>query len=364
MRVLITNNTLAERSGTTLYVRDLAERLLARGDTPLVYSPQPGEIARELGDAGVEVVADLRKLSAAPDLVHGHHEIPTMTALLAFPGVPGLFVCHDPRHHSDIPPTSFPRLHRYVAVNYYCRERFIAHGIAEARICVVHNGVDLRRFQPRPPLPERPRRALVFSNYASDGTQLPAVREACARAGLSLDVVGAAAGSPSARPEAMLGQYDLVLATGRSAVEAAAVGTAVVVCDSFSAGPLVTSDNLDAVWRLDSRSEHRWLQPLGADVILREIARYDARDAAEVSRRVRQWADLDGVVQQLVAVYHEVLAEQAAARGLAAEEAAAAAAYRRRSRGRRLRFRLKLVPGLGPWLLAIKQKIAPYRPRP
>ena len=352
---------MAERSGTTLYVRDLAERLLARGDTPLVYTPQPGEVARELEQAGVDVVTDPRKLSTTPDLIHGHHEIPTMEALLSFPGVPGLFVCHDPKHHSDIPP-AFPRIRRYVAVDYYCRERFVAHGIAEERIRVVPNGVDLRRFQPRPPLPERPRRALVFSNHASEQTHLPAVREACVQAGLSLDVIGAATGTPCARPETVLGQYDLVFATGRSAVEAAAVGTAVILCDGRGAGPLATSDNLDALRRLDSRTRHRWHQPLRGDVILREIARYDARDAAEVSRRVRQWADLDGVVQQLVAIYHDVLSEHAATRGLAAEETAAAAAYRRSSRSRRLRYRLKLVPGLGGWLLAVKQKVAPYRP--
>ena len=342
-------------------MRDLAERLLARGDTPLVYTPEPGEIAQELRRSGVEVAVDPRKLSAKPDLIHGHHEIPAMKALLYFRGVPGLFVCHDRRHHSDIPP-AFPRICRYVAVDYYCRERLIEHGIAEERIRIVPNGVDLARFRPRDPLPERPRRALVFSNNASERAYLSVVREACARAGLSLDVIGAAAGTPCERPETVLGQYDIVFAKGRSAVEAAAVGTAVVLLYAHDAGPLVTSGNLDGLRRLDGRTKHLWQRPLDSEVIAGEIARYDARDAAEVSRRVRRWADLDGVVRQLVMIYHEVLTEHARADGCDVEETAAATAYRRRSRGRRLRDRTKRVPGLGPLLLAVKQKIAPYRP--
>lgn len=42
MRVLITNNTLAGRAGSELYVRDLALALLRRGHTPLAYSTNLG----------------------------------------------------------------------------------------------------------------------------------------------------------------------------------------------------------------------------------------------------------------------------------------------------------------------------------
>jgi hypothetical protein len=38
-------------------------------------------------------------------------------------------------------------------------------------------------------------------------------------------------GSINAKPEEILGGYDLVFAKARSAIEAMAVGTAVVICD-------------------------------------------------------------------------------------------------------------------------------------
>ena len=48
MRILITNNTLAHRAGTELWVRDVSLRLLERGHSPIAYSRQLGEVAAEL----------------------------------------------------------------------------------------------------------------------------------------------------------------------------------------------------------------------------------------------------------------------------------------------------------------------------
>src|SRR5205809_375952 len=48
LRILITNNSLAMRAGSELYVRDLATALLARGLTPIAYSTELGDVAREL----------------------------------------------------------------------------------------------------------------------------------------------------------------------------------------------------------------------------------------------------------------------------------------------------------------------------
>src|SRR5690606_10549363 len=117
----------------------------------------------------------------------------------------------------------------------------------EARVHLRPNAVDLARFRARGPLPLRPARALLFSNYAREDTHLPVVREACARAGLPRDVIGAGAGRAVAAPETILGDYDLVFAKGRSALEALAVGAAVVLCDFRGIGPMVTSANLDAL---------------------------------------------------------------------------------------------------------------------
>jgi hypothetical protein len=356
LRVLITNHTLAARQGTELYVRDLATALLARGHTPVAFSTVLGDVARELRAATVPVIDRLERMAEPPDIIHGHHYPETLAALLHFPGVPAVYVCHNWAAWTDEPP-KFPRVLRYVAVDHTCRDRLaLEHGIPAEKLRVRLNFVDLSRFKPRPPLPARPRRALVFSNYASDETHLRPIREACARAGLELDAVGLGVGNASAEPEALLGNYEIVFAKGRAAIEAMAVGAAVVVCDAKGLGPMVTAAEFDRLRALNFGV--RTLRgPLDPELIAREVARYDPRDAAEVSRRVRAVAGRELAVDGMVALYEEVIAEYAARGGDDARaEGRAAADYILRLKSQfnsevaataRLRERLQRIPLVG-----------------
>lgn len=372
MRILLTNHTLDARAGTELYIRDLAISLLKRGHTPIVYSTEHGAVAQELRAATVPVVEHLDALGAPPDLIHGQHHVETMTALLYFPRVPAVFFCHGWLPWEETPPR-FPRILRYVAVDDTCRDRLIhEHGIAEERTRVILNFVDLERFVPRSPLPAKPQRALVFSNYASEQNYTGAVREACAQSGIALDVVGLKAGNASSQPEKMLGQYDLVFAKARCALEALAVGTAVVLCDQAGTGPMVTTGELERLRRLNFGI--RTLQErIDVNVLKREIARYDSEDAAEVSRRIRAASGREAAVDEILALYEEVLAEHSALKRTdEAAEGRAAAAYLRwlsidirqrneafsRSTVNRLRNRLLRLPLIGKLSRAVARKVA------
>src|SRR5947208_7620727 len=116
LRVLITNLRMDQRTGTEMYVRDLALSLLAHGHTPIVYSPLPGQPAQELRNRTIPVVDDLDSLGDDPDVIHGHHAPTLLTALVRFPGVPAVSVCHDFNAWHDCP-LPHPRIRRYVAVD-------------------------------------------------------------------------------------------------------------------------------------------------------------------------------------------------------------------------------------------------------
>ena len=306
LRILITNHFLRGRTGSELYVCELATSLLRRGHTPIVYSPQLGPTARELRKTTVPVVDNLDAVGSPPDLIHGQHHVETMSALLRFPNTPAVFFCHGWLPWEETPP-QHPRILRYVAVDDTCFDRLVSEsGIPVDRVSVILNSVDLEQFVPRAPLPPKPARALVFSNGASESTHLGAVREACLRSGLTLDVIGADAGNVSTRPQEVLGQYDIVFAKARCALEAMAVGSAVVLCDITGAGPMVSTGEFDKLRRLNfgirtlSRS-------IDAGVLEKEIARYDARDASEVSQRIRASAGRDAAIDQILALYQEVV---------------------------------------------------------
>ena len=297
MRILIANVTLATRTGTETAARDLAVGLRAAGHEPIVYSRSLGDIANEIRARGIRVVSDLSSLSDAPDIVHGNHHVETMEALLHFPATVGVFVCHDRTAPWSAPPC-LSRIRHYVAVDHRCLERLTGdYGIPQHLTRVIFNSVDTDRFVRRSFLQarlrprRRPRRALVFSNYAGPGTHLDAIEEACAALKIPLDVIGEGSGRGCARPEEMLTGYDLVFAKARCALEAMASGAAVVLCDTTGLGPMVTLSNVESLryWNFGRRTLR---DPLEPEQIIAHVNRYDAEDAVAVSEYVRKHASL------------------------------------------------------------------------
>lgn len=308
MRILLTNNTLGPRAGSECYLRDVALRLRRRGHDPIAYSRVLGDVADELRRATIPVVDDLGKLGSPPDVIHGQHHLETMTAALRFPQVPVISFCHGWLPWEEMPARA-PNVVRYVAVDETCRDRLVSEeGIAPRTIDLVYNFVDLERFEQGPELPRRPRRALVFSNQASERSYLPVLREACARHGLTLDAIGSGT-APSASPEDVLPRYDIVFAKARAALEAMAVGRAVVLCDQVGLGEMVTSASFDG-HRRRNFGIRSLSKRLSVDAVLAELERYDADDAARVSARIRSEASLDDTMLALEGIY-----ERAAAAG-------------------------------------------------
>lgn len=308
MKVLLTNSTLATRTGTEIVTRDLALGLARAGHQACVFTPFPGDVAGEILAAGVPVVSRLDDVPFRPDIIHGHHHVETTLALVHFRTVPAIFVCHDRLNWPDAP----PRMHAvryYVAVDRNCLERLVLEaGIPLERTRLILNAVDLRRFTPRPPLPGKPARALVFSNYATEGADLETLRQVCSEAGMELAVAGRGVGAQADRPERLLGDYDLVFAKARCALEALAAGCAVILCDRQGLGPMVTSAQLQELreWNLGMRCLQR---PLTPDAVRREIAQYDRVDAARVTKLVRAGASLDRAVADYVKLYRRARAE-------------------------------------------------------
>ena len=311
MRILLTNGSLAQFAGTELYTRDVALELRRQGHEPSVFSPLPGPVADQLRDATIPVALRVEQLGVRPDVIHGQHHVVTMSALLAFPGVPAVSVCHGWRPWEEAAPL-FPRVRRYVAVDEATRDRLVSEcGVPEARARIVPNFVDLERFRlAARTLPDRPRRALLFSNYATEGSALlTAARNACQSTGCSLCVIGARIGTATAQPECELARFDVVFAQGRSALEALAVGSAVIVASSRGLGPLVTSWNLDAL-RRENFGSRSLCHTVTAAALLDQLDRFDADDARVVTQKVRNGAGAATAVAALVDIYGEAIAEQ------------------------------------------------------
>ncbi|MEP7159184.1 MAG: glycosyltransferase [Chloroflexota bacterium] len=308
MRVLLTNARLEYRYGSETYLLDVARWLRDQGHEAIAYSARLGDFAQAIRREGIVVFDDPAKVGDPPAVIHAHHHLATITALTAFPGVPAVAVCHGWLPWEEAP-VVHPQIRRYVAVSQLTRERVMSAGVAPNRVRVIPNFVDISRFEPRSKLPPRPRKALLFSNHAIPGAPwVEDLREACSERGISLDIVGMSAGNPIDAPEKVLGEYDLVFARGRAALEAMASGVAVITCDIEGLASFVSPQAFDdlrdgnfGVQVLTRRNERALL---GA-----EIDRYDRTLAEEASHLVRTTLARDVVLPRLLDTYHEAIAE-------------------------------------------------------
>lgn len=316
--MLITNLFVANYSGSETVVELLADALCRAGHAPMIFAPTLGPQAERMQARGHIIVDRLAQLPERPDVLHLQHITPALMAMAAFPDVPAVFSCHSATIEIEAP-RPHPQIRRYVAVDDLCRALCAKRNIPADRLSVILNAVDLTRFAARPPLPLRPKTALMLTKTWK---QQSLVRAACARAGLTLDELGPGVRETSDQIEKVLPRYDIVFATARMALEAASVGCAVVVADGRGFAGMLRDENLTA-WRRLNFGAGLLTAPVTAAALDAAIAAYDPVDAAEVCARLRTEASADDYAVAYLDLYNAAIAEGSAQ----APHAAATAAW-------------------------------------
>ena len=299
LHILLAMCYLLHRTGAEMFTRDLAVWLRRRGHAVTIFATAFGDMANELRFASIACVTDLADMAARPDVIVGNTHQETVRALLHFHDVPVITICHD-RSDDHGRPAQFAQVVRHVAVDENCAERLVHEfGIARERIELIQNGVDLARFPRRAALPQRPRTALVFSNYASHNAQLEEIRAACVQRGLSLDVIGSGTGNHLPDPADALGRYDIVFGKGRCATEALCTGNAVVALDpAWGMGEMVTAATIAHARRWNF-GRALLIRPITRESVGAELDRYDAEDAASSGEWMRTHGSLDATLGAL-----------------------------------------------------------------
>lgn len=304
VRVLITNMRMAGFSGSEVAAELAADGLRRAGHEPVLYAPALGEQAERMRVRGHVVADRLSAIPFRPDVIHAQHSSPTLMAMTAFPDVPVVHVCHSARFAQEAP-IIHPQVRRFVAVDELCRQRCLADGAPADRLSIVQNPVDLLRFVERPPLPDKPKKALLLTKTRE---QRQAVVVACKARRIEFDELGSAVGKVNPSLETVLPQYDVVFATARMALEAAAVGCAVIVADGRGLKGMLTS-KVWPEWRRQNLGAALLSRPVTPEALIEALDAYDADDAAQVMRQVRADADLTGYVAEMTALYRAVIEE-------------------------------------------------------
>jgi hypothetical protein len=240
MRVVIGTQQLVIPGGTETQAITVARELQRLGHEVVLTAEELGAPAEHAMAQGIRVVRSDGELPSACEAVIAHDA--TMTAVLAarYPEARLVYVAHSDLSDHQLPPL----VPGVVDAVVTCSDRFAARIRAlplDVPIIRMREPIDTSRFHEFGPLPERPRRALILSNYLH-GERRRALVEAWEGMGVECASVGAPTGM-SGDPRGAIQEADIVVAKARAALEAMCCGRAVYLYDQFGGDGWVTPDN-------------------------------------------------------------------------------------------------------------------------
>src|SRR5690242_2128405 len=294
MKILITNNTLANLGGSEWVAIELAKTLISRGHEVAACSSQIGEAGSLLRGMSVPTIPDPLDSPFKPDVIHGQHHLDTMRALCAFPDVPAIYHCHGYVPWVEDPPRH-PRILYYAGMCSSISKRIcLLLSLADQKVHTVPNWVDLGRFRFVRTPAQTPQKALLYlRSFDRNGWHASQLRKGFETMGIKLDLW--LPQGDTLAPEIVLPEYDIVLASGRSAIEAMASGCAVLPISPSSCLDLIDSSNFD-LFQSQNFSPKLSAGHFNAQVIINAISSYDPARVAAVTALVRSKCTLEAAI--------------------------------------------------------------------
>jgi len=307
MKILITNNTLANLGGSEWVAIELAKTLTSRGHDVVACSSQIGEAGSLLRGMSVLTIPDPLDSPFKPDVIHGQHHLDTMRALCAFPEVPAIYYCHGYVPWVEDPPVH-PRILYYAGMSSSISKRIcLLLALTDEKVRTVPNWVDLGRFRFVRNPAQKPQKALLYlRGFDRNGWHASQLCQAFETMGIKLDL-WLPQGDTRA-PEVALPEYDIVLASGRSAIEAMASGCAVLPISPSSCLDLVDLSNFD-LFQSQNFSPKLSGGHFNAQAIMNAISSYDPAHVAAVTALVRSKWTLEAAIDVLESLYVKAVKE-------------------------------------------------------
>lgn len=299
MRVVVVNERLAKRTGTELAAWEVGRALSRRGHTVTVTAPVLGPLAEEIAKEGVVRVAPLNAIGDHPDIIHLNHLSSVSEITDRFPGAPILMQWH------TLVPADFniPDEISVVCGVTPIINKQIALYTGRKPDALLGNFVDLSQFAPRmAPLPDAPRKWLLVGQQRGSRRVVWAVLRAAMARRARLTLVGPRFFRRVANLPAYAAEFDLVIASGRCALESLAAGASVIVGDAKGVGDIITPKNVE-LYRTGNFSCGTFDGPMTYSKLLAAVDQYDPEAASSATRWIREEAAIEHGVSHLEQLY-------------------------------------------------------------
>ena len=286
-RFLLATNHLLGWTGSEITVATLGAVLREAGHQVLVYAPFWGradvEAALLDGLPATQRLADA--VAFQPDAAYTQHH-PVATAVRgALPACPMAHAVLGVLPYLEQPPRRDLGLARLLPISEEAQAALLASGHPQADMALLRNLVDDRLFSAADDAPPAPLQTITCYSYKLRPADLQALQAAAAARDLALraDTNTGAGSTPYADAPGRIGTGQLVVASGRGAIEAMLCGRSPLILADCGDDGLVTPENFTSLMRTNfsGRTHGR---KFSADQLDQAIDAYRPEHGAELRR--------------------------------------------------------------------------------
>jgi glycosyltransferase involved in cell wall biosynthesis len=307
MKILITNNHLANVGGTEKYVHDLAFKLaIDYCHEVFVFTFHKGLVSKQIEKfAKVFSSEDIDSLPIEKrnfDLILANHN--SCVAYLIEKHVSGVLIqtCHGYKHILE-QPYLHERVHAYVGISPEV-QRVLELTVPPSKVHRITAGVDLRKFK-NTFINSHPRYILSLSQDQPTNDSIKKVADEFHLIFLSHNKFN----NPEWNIENKIMVSDIVISIGRGAVEGLAAGKNVIVLDNREyngklADGMITEDNIDFLssYNFSGRATKiEWDE----GYIASEISRYTVANGFHGMEFIKAHYNIDNSILQYLKIYQE-----------------------------------------------------------
>jgi hypothetical protein len=238
VRILFSTLALAELGGTETYALTVADQLQRMGHDVWLHAERFGETSDLADSLGLRVARSASEMPADPDVILAQTATQAFALADTYPAVPQAFIAHSDVFDDALPP-QLPGVTGVVVTLYDRVEQRVDTLAVKTATLRLTQPVDVERFRPLRPLPDRARVAVALGNWLH-GERFAVLQRACARAGIELRRVGSRDPAGTRSADQVLNDADIVFGKARVIVEALACGRAAYVYDASGADGWVT----------------------------------------------------------------------------------------------------------------------------
>lgn len=290
LRIVLATNHLQAFTGSELMIATLADALQSFGHTVLLYAPfVSGALFLHRPFLNLKWTDSLAELKGfAPQVGYTQHHTIAITVRQALPHCPIMHGILGVLPFLEQPPLHDLALTRMLVLSEevlgHVRRLDPRHG----ELTVFRNVIDDGLFIPEAEPAHEPK-SVVLHSYKLEPSTMSRIYDACAKNGLT--VIDRRPSTPGKTKyeevPSIVREGDIIIASGRSAIEGMCAGRAVIVMANCGEDGLITPSNFDILSQ-GNFSGRTTGQKFSVDGLAAELKKYDPKSVTEVSKRARQ----------------------------------------------------------------------------